>query len=169
MRGVGMDSMMELGYVNNVRGLRGEIKVIHYCDFKEFFEELDSVIIKNTEYTIEAIKYYKDQVVLKLCGVDTVEAAEALKNQTVYANKSDLPPLEEGVFYIADIIGIKAYLSDGTYVGEVTDVIQNGPTDIFELKSDEGKQLLIPRVAEFIPYISIEEKKMTITPIEGLL
>ena len=61
-----MDAMMELGYVNNVRGLRGEIKVIHYCDYKEFFEELDSVILKNTEYEIESIKYYKDQVVLKI-------------------------------------------------------------------------------------------------------
>lgn len=164
-----MDSLMELGYVNNVRGLRGEIKVIHYCDYKEFFEEVDSVLIKNTEYEIEAIKYYKDQVVLKLSGVDTVEAAEALKNQTVYARKSDLPPLPEGVFYISDMIGVKAYLEDGTYVGEITDVIQNGPTDIIELKTEDGKEILIPRVEEFVPYLSVTDKKMTITPIDGLL
>ena len=82
-----MEQMMELGYVNNVRGLRGEIKVIHYCDYKEFFEELDSVIIKNAEYKIEGIKYYKDQVILKLCDIDTVEQAEALRNQTIYAKK----------------------------------------------------------------------------------
>ena len=164
-----MDSLMELGYVNNVRGLRGEIKVIHYCDYKEFFEEVDSVLIKNTEYEIEAIKYYKDQVVLKLSGIDTVEAAEALKNQTVYARKSDLPPLPEGVFYISDMIGVKAYLEDGTYVGEITDVIQNGPTDIIELKTEDGKEILIPRVEEFVPYLSVTDKKMTITPIDGLL
>ncbi len=164
-----MGTLMELGYVNNVRGLRGEIKVIHYCDYKEFFEELDSVTIKNTEYKIQGIKYYKDQVVLKLEGVDTVEAAESLKNQTVYAEKEDLPPLPEGVFYIADLIGVKAYLEDGTYVGEVKDVIQNGPTDILELKGEDGTQILIPRVKEFVPYISVTEKKMTITPIEGLL
>ena len=164
-----MGTLMELGYVNNVRGLRGEIKVIHYCDYKEFFEELDSVMIKNTEYEIESIKYYKDQVVLKLSGIDTVEMAETLKNQTVYAEKENLPPLPEGVFYIADLIGVKAYLEDGTYVGEVTDVIQNGPTDVLELKGEGGKQILIPRVAEFVPYLSVTEKKMTITPIEGLL
>ncbi|MBO5409044.1 MAG: 16S rRNA processing protein RimM [Clostridia bacterium] len=164
-----MGAFMELGYVNNVRGLRGEIKVIHYCDYKEFFEELDSVIIKNTEYEIESIKYYKDQVVLKLAGIDTIELAETLKNQTVYAEKDALPPLPDGVFYIADLIGVKAYLEDGTYVGEVTDVIQNGPTDVLELKNDDGKQILIPRVTEFVPYLSVTEKKMTITPIEGLL
>lgn len=164
-----MDSLMELGYVNNVRGLRGEIKVIHYCDYKEFFEELDSVLIENTEYEIETIKYYKDQVVLKLSGIDTVEAAEKLKNKTVSARKSDLPPLPEGVFYVADLIGCKAYLEDGTYVGQVSDVIQNGPTDILELKNDDGKQILIPKVKEFVPYISVEEKKLTITPIDGLL
>ena len=164
-----MGAFMELGYVNNVRGLRGEIKVIQYCDYKEFFEELDSVIIKNTEYEIESIKYYKDQVVLKLAGIDTIELAETLKNQTVYAEKDALPPLPDGVFYIADLIGVKAYLEDGTYVGEVTDVIQNGPTDVLELKNDDGKQILIPRVTEFVPYLSVTEKKMTITPIEGLL
>ncbi len=164
-----MDSMMELGYVNNVRGLRGEIKVIHYCDYKEFFEEVDSVTIKNTEYEIESIKYYKDQVVLKLSGVDTVDVAETLKNQTVYAKKSDLPPLPEGVFYISDMIGIKAYLEDGTYVGEISDVIQNGPTDIIALRTDDGKEILIPRVKEFVPYLSVIDKKMTITPIDGLL
>ena len=164
-----MDTMMELGYVNNVRGLRGEIKVVHYCDYKEFFEELDSVIIKNTEYPIEGIKYYKDQVILKLEGIDTVELAETLRNQTVFAKKDDLPPLPEGVFYVADLIGVQAYLEDGTYVGEVTDVIQNGPTDILELKGESGNQILIPRVKEFVPLISVEDKKMTITPIDGLL
>ena len=164
-----MDTMMELGYVNNVRGLRGEIKVVHYCDYKEFFEELDSVTIKNAEYRIEGIKYYKDQVILKLEGIDTVEQAETLRNQTVFAKKDDLPPLPEGVFYVADLIGVKAYLEDGTYVGEVTDVIQNGPTDILELKGESGNQILIPRVKEFVPFISVEDKKMTITPIDGLL
>lgn len=164
-----MGTLMELGYVNNVRGLRGEIKVIHYCDYKEFFEELDSVIIKNTEYEIESIKYYKDQVILKLSGIDTVEQAEALKNQTVYAEKDALPALKEGVFYIADLIGVKAYLEDGSYVGEVTDVLQNGPTDIFVLAKEDGREVMIPRVKEFIPFISVTDKKMTITPIDGLL
>lgn len=164
-----MEQMMELGYVNNVRGLRGEIKVIHYCDYKEFFEELDSVIIKNAEYKIEGIKYYKDQVILKLSDIDTVEQAEALRNQTIFAKKEDLPPLPEGVFYVADLIGVRAYLEDGTYVGEVTDVIQNGPTDILELKGESGTQILIPRVKEFVPFISVEDRKMTITPIDGLL
>ena len=79
-----MGTLIELGYVNNVRGLRGEIKVIHYCDYKEFFEELDVVTIQNTEYEIEGIKYYKDQVILKLSGIDTVEMAETLKNQKIY-------------------------------------------------------------------------------------
>ena len=161
--------LMELGYVNNVRGLRGEIKVIHYCDYKEFFEELDSVTIKNTEYEIEGIKYYKDQVILKLVGIDTVEMAETLKNQKVYAEKESLPPLPEGVFYIADLIGVKAYLEDGSYVGEVRDVLQNGPTDIFVLTKEDGGEVMIPRVKEFIPFISVNDKKMTITPIDGLL
>ena len=160
---------MELGYVNNVRGLRGEIKVIHYCDYKEFFEILDTVIIRNHSYQIQGIKYYKDQVILKLSGIDTVEQAETMKRQTVYARKEDLPPLEEGVFYIVDLIGIKAYLEDGTYVGEVTDVIQHGPTDLLELKAPDGKQILIPKVKEFVSDISVQDKTMTITPIEGLL
>ena len=122
-----------------------------------------------TRYEIESIKYYKDQVILKLCGIDTVEMAETLKNQKVYADKEDLPPLPEGAFYIADLIDVKAYLEDGTYVGAVKDVLQNGPTDIFVLKKEDGGEVMIPRVKEFIPFISVIDKKMTITPIEGLL
>ena len=80
-----------------------------------------------------------------------------------------MPPIPEGVFYFDDLIGVLAYLEDGTYVGEVTDVIQNGPTDILELKGESGTQILIPRVKEFVPFISVEDRKMTITPIDGLL
>ena len=64
--------MLQVGYINNVRGLRGEIKIVHYCDCKEVFEAIPSVVIDDKEYEIEYIKYVKEQVVAKLSGIESV-------------------------------------------------------------------------------------------------
>jgi 16S rRNA processing protein RimM len=160
---------MEIGFINNVRGLKGELKATHFCDYKEVYEELPFVIIDDKKYEIEYTKYHKEQVILKLASVETVYDAENLKNKTIYSPRENLPPLLNGKFYIVDLIGISVYLKDGTLVGKITDVIQNGPNDIYEIKDENNKTVLIPAVKEFIAETDIENKKIVITPIEGLI
>jgi len=163
-----MDNLLNVGFINNTRGLKGEIKVIHYCDEKEQFSDIRNFIIDGKSFETEYVKYHKEQVILKLKGVDTVEDALTLKSKDIYAHRDELPELLEGQYYIADLIGFKAYTDKGDFIGEVADVIVSTASDLFQIKAGE-KNVLVPNIPEFIDEISVSDKKIIITPIEGLL
>lgn len=161
--------ILNVGFINNVRGLKGEIKVTHYCDYKEQFSSVSQVVIDNSSYEIEYVKYHKELVILKLKGVNTVEEAEKLKSKEVYALRSELPELEDGQYYIADLIGFQVYTDKNEYIGKIDDVIVSTASDLFQIKTDEGKSVLVPNISEFVDEISLDEEKIIITPIEGLI
>ena len=164
-----MDNLLNIGFINNVRGLKGEIKVIHYCDEKEQFSDIKNIIIENKAYEIEYVKFHKEQVILKLKGINTIEEADKLKSKDIYAQRDELPPLLEGQYYIADLIGFIAYTDKDEVVGKITDVIVSTASDLFQIEKDDGKTVLVPNIPEFVAEISLSDKKIIITPIEGLL
>jgi len=161
--------MLEVGYINNVRGLHGEIKVIHYCDDKEVFKEIPSVVIDEKKYDIKYVKFVKEQVILKISGVDSVEEAKMLQNKTVFAKREDMPSLSEGSFYIADIIGFSVITEKNEKIGELKDVDVSGPTDIFVVKRENKKDTYIPHIKKFVKNIDVLKKEIIVTPIEGLI
>ena len=79
------------------------------------------------------------------------------------------PELPEGEYYVRDLIGMEAVLEDGSHLGTVTNVIQNTAQDIFEVETDEGKQVLVPKVPAFVLDIDIESRRVTLRLIEGML
>ena len=164
-----MDNLLNVGFINNVRGLKGEIKVIHYCDEKEQFSDIKNIIIENKTYEIEYVKFHKEQVILKLKGINTIEEAEKLKSKDIYADRDELPELLEGQYYIADLIGFEAHTDKGEVIGKITDVIVSTASDLFQIQKDDGKTVLVPNIPEFVPEISLADKKIVVTPIEGLL
>ena len=164
-----MDNLLNVGFINNVRGLKGEIKVIHYCDDKEQFLDIKNIIIENQSYEIQYVKFHKEQVILKLNGINTVEEAQKLKSKDIYADRDELPELSEGQYYIADLIGFMAVTDKDDVIGKVTDVIVSTASDLFQIEKADGKTVLVPNIPEFIPEISVLDKKIVITPIEGLL
>lgn len=162
-------NLLNVGYINNVRGLKGEIKVMHYCDSKEQFSEISHFVIEDKSYEKEYVKYHKEQVILKLKGINTISEAEKLKSKDIYADRSELPKLKDGQYYIADLIGFEAYTDKNELIGKVSDVIVSAASDLFQIKNKDGKNVLVPNIPEFINEISLEDKKIIITPIEGLL
>lgn len=164
-----MDDLLNVGFINNVRGLKGEIKVIHYCDDKEQFLDIKNIIIENKSYEIEYVKFHKEQVILKLKGINSIEEAQMLKSKDIYANRDELPELSEGQYYIADLIGFLAVTDKDEAIGKVTDVIVSTASDLFQIKKDDEKTVLVPNIPEFVTEISLADKKIVVTPIEGLL
>lgn len=164
-----MDNLLNVGFINNVRGLKGEIKVIHYCDEKEQFLDIQNITIENKDYEIEYVKFHKEQVILKLKGINTIEEAQLLKSKDIYAPRDELPELSEGQYYIADLIGFEAITDKNEAIGRVTDVIVSTASDLFQIEKADGKTVLVPNIPEFVTEISLSDKKIVITPIEGLL
>ena len=173
---------IKIGKIVNAVALRGEVKVYHYSDYKERFEELDEILVERNaakkraveSYAIERVRYQKDMVILKLKGVDDRNAAEALKDCDVFITEADLRELPEDTFYVRDLIGCRVVnLQEGTEsseeIGVITDVLQNSAQDIYQVKTEAGKEVLIPAVGEFVKEINIDEKVVKVSLIPGFI
>ena len=169
----GMEKI-KIGKIVNAVALRGEVKVYHYSDYKERFEEIDNILLehkgKYEEYSIEGTRYQNEMVILKLKGVSDRNAAEALKERDIYITEADLRELPEDTFYVRDLIGCIALNAEtGGKIGEITDVLQNSAQDIYKIKLPNGKEALIPVVSEFVKEVDIEKKIVKIKLIPGFI
>ena len=167
-----MNKYLELGQIVNVKGLKGEVKVNSFTDDNTKFERIKKVMVKRkdelTEYEIEKVGYHKAQVILKFKKVDTIEEAEKLRNAYIVVDREILGELPEGVYYIADLIGLEVYTEDGEYLGKVDDIFNTGSNDIYVVKDDLGKQKLLPGIDEVIKKVDLDNGRITVNLIEGL-
>lgn len=167
-----MNKYLELGQIVNVKGLKGEVKVNSFTDDNTKFERIQKVFIKQksnlTGYEIEKVTYNKNQVIIKFKNINTVEEAETLRNSYIVVDREIFGKLPEGVYYIADLIGLEVYTENNEYLGKVDDIFNTGSNDIYVVKDDLGKQKLLPGIDEVIKKIDLEEGKIIVNLIEGL-
>lgn len=164
--------LLEVGKIVNTHGLRGEVKIVPWTDYPELFEEIEYVYVKKREeYTrldIAGIKYQKGNIIVRFPQIKDINEAEKYKNQIIYAEREMLGELPEGVYYIADLFGLDVVKEDGEKVGTVADVINTGSNDIYDVKREGKKNLLIPVIDDVVLNVDIENKKITVRMMEGL-
>ena len=137
---------IKIAKIVNVVGIKGEVKLYNYSDYKERFEELDELILslKGKERTvrIEKVRYQGEMVILKLQGISDRNTAESLKNADVFITEADLRELPEDTYYLRDLIGMKV-VDEGTYgeIGVLKDVLQNTAQDIYVVSRPGGSQV----------------------------
>ena len=159
---------IKIGKIVNAVGLKGEVKVYNYSDSEEVYERTPEIYAGDKLLQVQNVRMQKNMVILKLSGIDDRNAAEAAKGTELFITEADLPELPEGQFYIRDLIGMEVEEQGGSFHGVVTDVLQNTAQDIFEVKRDDGKTVLIPKVDAFVQKIDGTERLITVTLIEGL-
>lgn len=159
-----------IGKIVNTVGIRGEVTVYPYTDYKERFEELPWIYVEDQKYTITKVRYKKGMVILKLKGVDTMNQAETMKNQNLYIDRENGRTLPEDTYFIKDLIQ-SIVMDEGNHeVGILVDVIQNSHTDLYEIKTkDTGKLVLIPVVKQYIEAVDIEQKVIKVKNVAALL
>lgn len=164
-----------VGVVAKPHGIHGEVCVFPTTDDPERFRELREVTLDTPRegrltLTIESVKRVKKFVVLKFKGYDTPESVERYRSCPLYVPREMAVPLEEGEYYVADVIGLRVLNEEnGETLGEITDVIETGANDVYEMKSADGKQIMIPAIKECIRRIDIEQGIMEIHVMKGLL
>lgn len=167
-----MNKYLELGQIVNVKGLNGEVKVNSFTDDDSKFERIPKVFLKQkqnlTEYEIEKVGYSKNQVILKFKNIDTVEEAEKLRNSYIVVDREIFGKLPEGVYYIADLIGLDVYTESEEYLGKVDDIFNTGSNDVYVVKAENGMQKLLPGIDEVIKKIDLESNKIIVNLIKGL-
>ncbi len=163
--------MLEVGKIVNVHGIMGEVKILTWTDYPEIFCELDRVFIgvkdEKAEYKIKNSRVHKGCVLARLAGVNDRNAAEKLRNTVLYAKKEEIP-IEEGSFFIADLIGLNVK-TDKEIIGAVEEVFQTGANDVYSVRSEKGKMYYIPAIPDVIKEINQDEGYILITPLDGLL
>ena len=168
-----MQKRLEVGQIVNTFGIKGEVKVVPFTDDIKRFDELKNVYVKtkkeSKQYKVENVKYHKNMVIIKLEGINNVESAETLRNAFLEIDRKDAIPLEEGTYFIADLIGLEVYTEEGKLLGKVDDIYNTGSNDIYVVKDELGKQILLPGIKEVIKEVLLEQEKIIVHLIPGLI
>lgn len=159
----------KLGQIVNAVGLKGETKVYPYTDYKERFEELDSLFIEDDVYEIENVRYMGEMAIIRFAGVTDRNGAEALKGKYLYIDRANARNLDEDEYFIADLVGMDVQTEDGTSVGTLNDVIQGPAQDVYEIKKPEGGVFLVPAVSHFILKVNTQSRIITVRLLEGMM
>ena len=163
----------EIGQIVNHFGIKGMVKVNPFTDDISQFEKLKSILLvkdeKLSEVEIEETKYSKNQVLLKLKGIDTVEEAEKYRGCYLKIARSNSKKLPKDTYFIADLLGLTVYTDENILLGKVEDIYNSGANDIYVIKSEDGKQILLPGIGEVIKQIDLEQEKIIVHLIKGLV
>lgn len=168
-----MTKYLEIGQIVNTFGIKGMVKVKPFTDDIRRFDKLKKVYIQKQkvkeEYEIEEVKYHKEMVLIKFKGIENLEEANLLRNYYLFVNRADEEPLEEGRYYIVDMLGLEVYTDEEKKLGVLEDIFNTGSNDIYVVKDELGKQILLPATKEVIKKVDIENKKMIVHLIPGLI
>lgn len=168
-----MEDLLQAGVITTTHGIRGEVKVFPTTDDVHRFEDLDSVLLDTgrdyMKLEIENVKYFKQYAILKFKGIDNINDIEKYKGRSLYVTRDQAIPLEEDEYYIADLIGLDVYLESGEKFGVLKDVMETGANDVYIVETKEGKEVLIPAIHECVLDIDVEENRMEIHLMDGLL
>lgn len=168
-----MQEFLEIGQIVNTFGVKGMVKIKPFTDDITRFDNLKNVYVETNkvkrQYEIEEVKYHKEMVLIKFKGIDKLEEAEMLRNAILKVNRKDEPELEEGTYYIVDLLGIDVYSDEGEHLGKLDDIYNHGSSDIYVVKNELGKQLLLPAISDVIKEINLEEKRIVVHILEGLV
>ncbi len=169
------DEMLRVGVISNTHGVHGEVKVYPTTDDAERFDYLKEVYLdlgqelKKLEVT--SVKYFKNLVILKFKGIDTLNDVEKWKQKDLLVTRENAVPLKEGEYFISDIIGIHVFKDDdeANEIGILTDVMKMYSNDVYVVETKDKKEILIPAIKDCDIKISLDEKKMRVHMLPGLM
>lgn len=165
--------MISVGEICGTRGLQGELKVLPLTDFPERFKDMEEIWVdcgpRSGYYKIEKYRSYKQLLIFKLVGIDTVEAAGGLVKGLLKVNEDEVFPLPEDTHYIFQLLGLKVDDLEKGYLGVVTDVLQTGANDVYVIKGDWYGEILIPAIKDVVLDIDLTASRMKVKLLPGLV
>lgn len=166
-----MSARVCLGAITGPHGVRGLVKVKPFTEVPEDVAAYGPVEDEtgNRRFTLRVTGAAKGQVIVAVDGVGDRNAAEALKGERLYVDRSALPDPDDGSFYHADLIGMDLVGMDGTPLGTVTALYDFGAGDVLEFRGADGKARMLPFTEEVVPTVDLEARRMVVDPPEGAL
>ena len=168
-----MENLLQVGVITTTHGIRGEVKVFPTTDDPKRFLDLKNVILDDGKTTldleIQNVKFFKNLVILKFKGIDNINDIEKYKGRDLWIPREEAQELDEDEYYIADLLGMKVLLEDGSEFGTLKNVMETGANDVYIVDSVEHGEVLLPAIKECILDVDIETNTMTVHLMKGLL
>jgi len=157
-----------IGQILAPRGIKGKLKVKVVTDFPQRFTPSSTVYVNRQPMTIDNAEWHKGNVIIKLSTIDSIEAAQRLRGQPLEIHHSQLKPLPEGQYYHFQLIGLEVWTTQGELLGNITEILTAESNDNYVVHGTQG-EILIPAIEDVVKSIDLNEGRIVIEPIEGLL
>ena len=168
-----MDNLLRVGVISSTHGLKGEVKVFPTTDDATRFKTLKKVMMDtgsgHMNLEIQSVKFFKNMVILKFKEFDSINDIEKYKGKDLLITRDQAVTLGPDENFIFDLIGLRVVTEDGEEFGTLTDVIKTGANDVYEVKTKEGKEVLLPAIRQCVLGVDLEEGTVTVHIMDGLL
>lgn len=165
--------MLRVGVITSAHGIKGEVKVFPTTDDAKRFKELKEVILDTgKEYIpmeIEHVKFFKNMVILKFRGYDNINEIEKYKSKDLLITRDQAVDLEPDEYFITDLIGLTVVSDQGAELGILKDVLETGANDVYVVAMKDGKELMLPAIGDCILNVDLEQGRMEVHVLEGLM
>ena len=167
-----MEDLLQVGVITSTHGVRGEVKVFPTTDDAARFKKLKNVILdtgkEKIDLEIAGVKFFKNMVILKFKGIDDINDVEKYRKKSLFVTRENAVKLKKNEYFIADLIGLKVMTDEGEALGEVTEVLQTGANDVYEIRTEDGEEILLPAIKECVKEVDIEGGSMLVHLLPGL-
>ena len=168
-----MEKYLRVGVISSSHGVRGEAKIFPTTDDVQRFKKLKTCILDTgrvyKELHIESVKFFKQMVILKFKEITSIDELMPYKGKDLLVTRDQAVKLEENEYFICDLIGLRVVTDEGEDFGVLTDVIQTGANDVYEVKRPDGKEVLLPVIDECILDVDLEKQQVTAHIMPGLV
>ncbi|HLR15172.1 MAG TPA: ribosome maturation factor RimM [Bacillota bacterium] len=169
-----MEKLYDVGKIVNTHGVKGEVRVIRITDFEERFTPGNTLYIVGKKgepipVTVKSHRTHKQFDLLTFEKLTSIDRVEKYKDSLLKVAASDLTPLVEGEFYYHEIIGCTVESEEGENIGQITSILSPGANDVWVVETEEGKEVLIPYIKDVVKEVNIDEKRIRIHLMEGLI
>ncbi len=162
---------IEIGKIINTFGIKGELKIESHTDFVEERFKRDSFIYIGRTYEkfqIRSYRIHQGFLLIKLCDYEDINLVEKYKGQLIYKAKEDIKPLENGEYYFSDLRGLNVYVDDNL-CGRIKDVEEGLRYNYLRVLKDNGEEVLVPYLPVFVKNVELNDKRIDIIKMDGLL
>lgn len=168
-----MEDLLQVGIITQTHGIQGEVKIFPTTDDVNRFKKLKEVILDTGKekkvLEIESVKFFKNLVILKFKGINNINDIERYKGKSLFVTRQNAVKLGRDEYFISDLIDIGVYDEQDNYLGVLTNVIETGANDVYEVQFEDGREVLFPAIKQCILKVDIENRKMNVHIMEGLL
>ena len=168
-----MEKRFQVGILSSTHGIRGEVKVFPTTDDARRFRQLKEVILdtgsQERVLRIERVKFFKQFVILKFQGIDSINEIEAYRGCSLYVTRQNAVELKKDEYFIADLIGLDVLDEAGKKIGVLEEVMRTGANDVYQIRMTDQRELLLPAIRQCVLDVDVQAGFMKVHILDGLL